>query len=215
MGELLTLLLAWPSQFSLPCRTIPSLSIMFPLLFFLRCFQKCMWAVPSPLTSVRGVGVGGQQTGITFCPNQFTWMLVPSQPSWEVGKGQGMKEKPEKSVAARLALKALRKTARGKWAGVGCGFCVCPWSRGDAQLAVSLPCLLGVLPVPRAVLRHWACKARGRGGLEGRATKELVGRWMALPAVDFLAAPDVDTARDSSQHSSFCQELFQVLSFHC
>lgn len=126
-----------------------------------------------------------------------------------------MKEKPEKSVAARLALKALRKTARGKWAGVGCGFCVCPWSRGDAQLAVSLPCLLGVLPVPRAVLRHWACKARGRGGLEGRATKELVGRRMALPAVDFLAAPDVDTARDSSQHSSFCQELFQVLSFHC
>lgn len=49
-------------------------------------------------------------------------------------------------------------------------------------------------------------KSRGRGGLERRGTKELVGRRMALPAEDFLAAPDVNTARDDSQHSSFCQE---------
>lgn len=34
-----------------------------------------------------------------------------------------------------------------------------PGSWGDAQLADSLPFLLWVLPVPRAVLRHWASNA--------------------------------------------------------
>lgn len=67
-----------------------------------------------------------------------------------------MKEKPEKSGAARLVLKELGETAWGKWSGAGCGFCVCPQTWCDAQLVVRLPCLLGVLPVPGAVLRHWA-----------------------------------------------------------
>lgn len=57
-------------------------------------------------------------------------MLVPSQPPWEVGEGQGEKEKHEKLGAARLVLKELGKTAPGKEAGAGCGFCVCPQGLG-------------------------------------------------------------------------------------
>jgi len=72
----------------------------------------------------------GQLAGIAFCPDWFTWMLVPSQSPCEAGEGQGEKEKQEKSGAARLVLKELGKTAPGKEAAVGCGFCICPRELG-------------------------------------------------------------------------------------
>lgn len=54
----------------------------------------------------------GQQTGIAFCPDWFTWIClaaplchwIPAS-SWELGEGQGEREKQEKEAAARLALK--------------------------------------------------------------------------------------------------------------
>lgn len=70
-------------------------------------------------------------------------MLVPSQPLCEVGEGQGEKEKQEKFGAARLVLRELGKTAPGRKAAVGCGFCICPRSWGGVRLADSLPFLPG------------------------------------------------------------------------
>lgn len=112
-------------------------------------------------------------------------MLVPSQPPCEVGEGQGEKEKQEKSGAARLVLKKLGKTAPGKEAGVGCGFCVCPrelgWCTAGGQ--PSLP-PLGA-PCSQGSFKALGIQCRGRGGLGGRGAKELPGRRRALPTRDW------------------------------
>lgn len=67
----------------------------------------------------------GQQTGIAFCPDWFTWIClaaplchwIPAS-SWELGEGQGEREKQQKEAAARLALEKRGKTAAGKLAAV-------------------------------------------------------------------------------------------------
>lgn len=130
--------MTWTVFSPLPCKTIPPLPIMFPPLLFLKCFQKCMWAIQLPHPLVREVGVQRSIDWDLFLPKLVLHLDAGSQPAFLWG-GKGARQ--EGRAGEIRSSKACSERIRGKL--LQARVCVSfPGSWSDAQLMDSLPFLL-------------------------------------------------------------------------
>lgn len=92
-----------------PCRTIPPLPVMLPLLF-LQCFQKCTWAIQLPHPLVREAGVQRSIDWDLFLP-KLVHLDAGSQPVLLWG-GKGARQ--EGKIGEIRSRRACSERIRGR-----------------------------------------------------------------------------------------------------